>query len=102
MQAKVKIGAAQSLVVTANRLHDGQVVWLAAGGGWSEDARAAAVFAGGAVAAGLAEGAAAEARQQVVGAYAVEVAAGAGGAWPLSMRERIRAAGPSIPAGIAA
>ena len=46
MQAKVKAkGAAQPLVVTANRLRDGRVVWLAEGGRWSERVAEARVFA---------------------------------------------------------
>ena len=49
MQAKVKAGASQSLVVTANRLRDGRVVWLAGGTVWREDVRAAEVFGGPAV-----------------------------------------------------
>jgi hypothetical protein len=102
MQAKVKAGASQSLVVTANRLRDGRVVWLAGGTVWREDVRAAEVFGGPAVEVGLAEGGAAETRREVVGAYAVAVTLTADGPWPLSMRERIRAEGPSIPAGIAA
>jgi hypothetical protein len=40
MQATVKTkGTAQPLVVTANRLRDGRVVWLAEGGHWAEQPR---------------------------------------------------------------
>lgn len=102
MQAKVKAGTSQPLVVTANRLRDGRVVWLADGGAWTENPRSAQVFVGAAVDAGLAVGAKAEQAQDVVGAYAVAVAGNPDGPWPLSMREQIRAAGPSIQAGIAA
>ena len=100
MQAKVKTkGAAQPLVVTANRLRDGRVVWLADGGRWSERVAEAEVFAGEAVEAGLALGAAAEQRQEIVGPYAAEVTLGAAGPVPLRAREKFRAAGPSIAAG---
>ena len=52
--------------------------------------------------AGLAEGVAAETRRDVVGAYAVLVTPTPDGPWPQSVRERIRADGPSIQAGVAA
>jgi Protein of unknown function (DUF2849) len=102
MQAKVKAGTSQPLVVTANRLLDGRVVWLADGETWTEQPRAARVFVGAEAEAGLAAGAAAEQRQEVVGAYAVVVTRTPDGPWPVGMREQIRAAGPSIQAGIAA
>jgi len=97
MQAKVKTkGTAQPVVVTANRLRDGRVVWLAAGGRWAEPVAEAAVFAGEAAEAALAEAAEAERRQIVVGPYLAEVRVGAGGPVPLRARERFRADGPSV------
>jgi Protein of unknown function (DUF2849) len=100
MQAKVKAkGSEQPLVVSANRLRDGRVVWLAEGGRWSTLVADAAVFFGEGVEAGLALGAAAEGRQDVVGPYAVEVAVGAAGPVPLRAREKFRAGGPSVAAG---
>ena len=102
MQAKVKTkGAAQPLVITANRLGDGRVVWLAgaslgAEGQWSERVADAAIFLGDAADAGMAVAAKAEAAQMVVGAYVVEVAATPAGPAPLRSRERFRAEGPSI------
>lgn len=103
MQAKVKaVGASQALVVTASRLRDGRVVWLADGGAWTEQPRSARVFVGTAIDAGLAEATGAEQAQLIVDAYAVAVTPDADGPWPLSVRERIRAGGPSILAGIAA
>jgi sulfite reductase (NADPH) hemoprotein beta-component len=97
MQAKVKAkGSAQPLLVTANRLRDGRVVWLAADGGWTEAVRDAAVFAGEQVETGLARGQEAELHQLVVGPYAVEVTLGAAGPVPLRMRERVRLDGPSV------
>ena len=103
MQAKVKTkGAAQPLVVTANRLRDGRVVWLAAGGRWSERLAEAEVFAGEAVEAGLAIGAEAEQRQEIVGPYAAEVVLAAGSPVPLRAREKFRADGPSTLGTLAA
>ncbi len=100
MQAKVRTkGTAQPLVVTANRLRDGRVVWLAEGGRWAEHLAEARVFLGEASDAGLAEADAAERAQLIVGPYLVEVGADT---VPLRARERLRAAGPSIDAGAVA
>jgi sulfite reductase (NADPH) hemoprotein beta-component len=64
MQAKVKTkGSSQPLVVTANRLRDGRVVWLADAGRWAETLHEAEVFNGEAVARGMAEATAAEQRR---------------------------------------
>lgn len=102
MQAKVKSRGTQALVVTANRLRDGRVVWLAADGEWAESVCAAEVFVGEAVATGLAAAARSEARQDVVGAYEVEVATTPSGPEPLRMRERVRVFGPSVLTRVAA
>ena len=101
MTAKPKRLAAETpVVVTANRLTDGQVVWL--GDGWVEHLAHAHVFSGEEAEAALAVGRAGEAARQVVGVYAAPVAMGAHGPTPLSMKERIRANGPSIEAVAAA
>ena len=98
MQAKVKAkGASQPLVITANRLRDGRVVWLADAGRWSEALSDATVFLGEAAAAGMAVAGRAEAEQVIVTPYEVEIAATAAGPAPLRARERFRAGGPSIP-----
>ena len=100
MQAKVKTkGTAQPLVVTANRLRDGRVVWLAEGGRWAECVAEAEVFAGEAAEGGLAVAAEAEGQQIIVGSYVTEVTVGAGGPVPVRAREKFRADGPSIAAG---
>jgi hypothetical protein len=97
MQAKVKAkGAAQKLVVTANRLRDGRVVWLAQNGEWVETVREAAVFPGEQVESGLAVAEEAERRHVVVAPYPVEVDTTPRGPVPLRMRERLRVAGPSV------
>ncbi|WP_414832451.1 DUF2849 domain-containing protein [Afifella sp. YEN Y35] len=83
-------------VVTANRLEDGAVVWLGAGGHWFEDINAAKVFAPEKVAEGLADADAAVSRQEIVGPDAIAVTQAEGEIVPVRLRERIRAQGPSI------
>jgi sulfite reductase (NADPH) hemoprotein beta-component len=86
------------LVVTANHLRSGRVVWLDAEGGWSERLGAARLFAPEATAEAAMAGQAGERALLVVGAYAVEVALKGGTPSPLKFRERLRAGGPSIAA----
>jgi sulfite reductase (NADPH) hemoprotein beta-component len=87
---------AAPVILTANRLRDGRVVWLAADGSWSESCSQARIFGPEEVADGLAAAAGAERAQHLVGAYAVDVAADTGR--PLRLRERLRAKGPSVDA----
>jgi hypothetical protein len=87
---------AASAVVTANRLLDGRVVWLTAGGGWVEDFAEAAIFAGDTVEAGLAEATEAEKAQLIVAPYSVDVAESTTGPMPVKCRERVRVVGPSV------
>jgi sulfite reductase (NADPH) hemoprotein beta-component len=84
------------VVVTANRLRDGRVVWLAPRATWSEDVRDAQLFSPADAEAGLAAGRFDEVRQLVVGAYATEAEETGHGPEPLLHRERIRAHGPSV------
>jgi hypothetical protein len=83
-------------VITANRLRDGATVWLGQGGTWESFLQDAKLFQADMVDAGLAVGAAAVAGRQVVGVYKVEVSVTGGVPSPLSVREMIRAAGPSV------
>ena len=84
-------------IVTASRLADGTVVFLDAGGGWTERLDGAAVFADKTAAAtGLDAGKAAEAASLVLDVYAVDVTVGAGDIVPVKLREAIRARGPTI------
>lgn len=85
-------------VVTANRLHTGDVVYLAAKGRWVADLAGAAVAEGpGELAPLEAEAKAAVERNEVTAVYAFDVRVTDGKAEPVSVRERIRAAhGPSI------
>ncbi len=86
-----------SQVVTANRLGDGVVVYLADGGAWSErveEARVAQAEEEAAALLAFAEGP--EQGVVVVGPYLMEVAAETGAPRPLSNREVIRARGPTV------
>lgn len=83
--------------VTANRLADGRVIYLAADGSWRGRAAEAAWAedeAGQAELLARAEADAAAAR--VVGPYLFEVAVEDGRPAPVSLRETIRAAGPTV------
>jgi hypothetical protein len=83
------------LVVTANRLGDGAVIYMAAAGRWStrlEEARVAEAVE----AEALLDEAGRDAATRVVGPYLIEVEAGAAGPRVASLRERIRAAGPTV------
>jgi len=84
-------------VLTANRLHDGEVVYLASDGAWVEDfklARVHATAAEGAVS--LAIGVEAEKRREVVHAYLFDVVADGTNMKPVKMREVIRSHGPTV------
>jgi hypothetical protein len=83
-------------VITANRLLNGDVVWLAENGAWVERITLAKVYEGkDAVAEGLAEGAEAEKAQKVVAVYEMDVTIEDGVIVPVRLREKIRAAGPT-------
>ncbi|QFT65471.1 hypothetical protein FIU93_01685 [Labrenzia sp. THAF35] len=83
-------------VITANRLLNGDVVWLAENGSWVERITLAKVYDGKeAVAAALAEGLEAEKNQKVVGVYEMDVTVEEGVIVPVRLREKIRAAGPT-------
>lgn len=84
-------------VITANRLDDGEVVWLATGNGWVETLEGARIFeTAETLAAGLEQGAGAAAAQIVVDVYACAVERVDGRIVPTRFRERIRALGPTV------
>jgi hypothetical protein len=84
-------------VLTANRLHDGIAVYLAADGRWVESIAAAAVARSPDEARALQEqGDRDAARNLVVEPYLAEVAEAGGRLLPARMRERVRVEGPSI------
>ena len=79
-------------VVTANRLLDGIVVYLAADGSWTEDIAHARITNTEEETKALeAEAAEAVKARKVVAVYPMEVALHNGAVDPLSVRERIRA-----------
>ncbi len=89
-------------VVSANRLADGIVVYLGPWGDWVEQLEAAAVFASDAeCAAGLEESRAAVAANLIVDPFPVAVVEEAGTRRAVSLRDAIRALGPSIAYGTA-
>lgn len=84
-------------VLTANRLHDGIVVYLAADGRWVESIEQAAVARSPDEVRALQEqGARDSAANLVVEPYLAEVAESSGRRQPARMRERVRVEGPSI------
>lgn len=82
-------------IVTANRLLDGRVVYRDRAGLWGEAIAAAAVLDAEAAKAAVEAAAADVAARLIVEPYAVDVVTGASVPVPKSMREKIRAAGPS-------
>lgn len=81
--------------LTANRLSDGAVVYRGRDGGWTTRVAEAATFADDGAAA-LAEAAADVAACKVVGLDLIDVESVGGVTTPVSLRERIRAFGPTI------
>lgn len=87
-------------VLTANRLADGGVVYLTASGDWSEDLQDAATAADTETEAELTRQAEqAVARCLIVDPYLFPVVRRDGRLAAASQRERIRAAGPTVPFG---
>ena len=84
-----------AVVVTANRLWDGKVVYRTPGNGWSTELTAAAVVTSPEEAELLLENARADERD-AVGAYVAPVAQDSSVATPANLRERIRRNGPTI------
>lgn len=87
----------QQKIVTANRLRDGEVVYLAGDGSWSQwldDSRTAGDAAEEDDLLARSEEAVRD--RLVVGPYLMPVAKEDGTLHPLSQRERIRAKGPSV------
>ena len=84
-------------VITANRLRDGAVVYLAGDGAWVTELACAAIAEDAAAAAVLSQaGERAVAEQQVVAPYLIEIETGPEGVRPKRYKELIRARGPSI------
>lgn len=86
-------------IITANSLGDGLVVFLAGDGGWTHSLDAARVIAPDALADALAYAKAQHDARIVVEPYEIEVVLEAGRPVPVRLRERIRAAGPTVAYG---
>ena len=84
-------------IVTANRLTDGDVVWLGTGGQWVETVEAAQCFDSvKTVAKALELAAQAVSNRLVVEPYEIDVTRAAGRIVPVKLREKIRSQGPTF------
>ncbi|WP_020593569.1 DUF2849 domain-containing protein [Kiloniella laminariae] len=84
-------------IITANRLLDGEVVYLGENAEWIENLSGAkTVDDADGEANLLAAAKEAEATQKIVGAYLMKVARDAAGIQTLSVKEEIRAKGPTV------
>jgi len=92
-QKKIKITG--PVVVTANRVIDGAVVYRRADGGWTDELSAATVVTDAAAAQQLMVGATND-DLNAVGAYIAPVQVASGEIRPGNLRERIRRGGPTI------
>jgi hypothetical protein len=82
-------------LVTGNRLRDGAVVYFAAAGTWSPAIEAAQLVEDGKAGALLAEAQTGPVPLPAVGIMLIEAVRDGGHIRPLSLRERIRASGPT-------
>lgn len=89
-------------IVTANRLIDGRVVFRTAAGAWVEAITAAAVIDVAAATEAVKASAADVEARLIVDPYAVDMVESAEGLTPKSMREKIRAGGPTSGSEVAA
>jgi len=83
------------VIVTANRLRDGAVIYRAALGGWTTELDAAAIVHNAEDAKKLLAGASAEGLD-AVGPYVAPVDTAGGRVMPGNLREQIRMAGPTF------
>ncbi len=96
LQQKLKVTG--PVVVTANRLADGTVVYWRAAGGWTTQLNGAAVTTSAAAARELLAAASVD-QTRAVGAYVAPVRIAADGhLQPGNLREAIRSAGPTVEA----
>jgi hypothetical protein len=83
-------------ILTANRLSDGEAVWLAADRSWAETIDAAEIARDKAGEEKLERlGKAAFQNNEVVDVELIDIQLIDGAIWPVRLRERIRAAGPT-------
>jgi hypothetical protein len=96
-KGKTARGKGGPQAVTANRLADGIVVFLAADGGWVEHPDGAVLARQpGESEALMAKAEQAVADRVIVGPYLIDMVETASGPEPAALRERIRAAGPTV------
>lgn len=88
-------------IITANALGDGLVVFMTESGGWSGALAEARVITPQALPDALAYAKSQHDARIVIEPYAIDVALAEGVPVPLRLRERIRAAGPTIAYGAA-
>lgn len=96
MSTVKKLTGTAPKAVTANRLGDGIVVWLAQETGWVEHLADAGVFAPDESEAALSRAKQDERQRLVVDPYLIDVEAGPLGLRALRYREQLRALGPSV------
>ncbi len=83
--------------LTANRLIDGEVVWLGRAATWVETLAEAGILEGEAAEAEALElGAAAVADRLIIDPYLIDLERAEGALQPVRLRERIRAHGPTM------
>jgi hypothetical protein len=99
LQQKIKVTG--PVVVTGNRLADGAVIYRTGDNGWTTELDSAAVVTTSEAAMALLAGARAD-LVRVVDLYVAPVKLADGKARPGNLRERIRAAGPTIRLPVAA
>lgn len=86
-------------VLTANRLLDGRIVWLAADGSWQLYLSQAEIFPNDRIEQALSDHSARAQQEGLVGVYGVQVHYNAQDQLtPVTSREQIRAYGPSVHA----
>ncbi|WP_029604217.1 DUF2849 domain-containing protein [Kozakia baliensis] len=95
MKRPTRIDAEEKLVLTANRLLDGHIVWLDQEGRWRSSIAHAAMFEPDTIDAALEKAKAHAQLDEVVGIYDVVVRPGPP-LRPVSVRENIRAFGPTV------
>ena len=96
MAKKAEKSRSAVVVVTANRLRDGRVVWYGAADQWVEHIADASVFTGAEEEQALGRAREWERREVVVNAYPVAVETDDAQITPVTVRERVRAVGPSV------
>ncbi|QNT79219.1 DUF2849 domain-containing protein [Entomobacter blattae] len=83
-------------VITATRLHDGRIVWFTAENTWAENFRSAKIFTNSEVVFAIEAVKEDEKKHIVAYVYGVELQEGTSQPTPRTIRERIRAFGPTI------